>query len=163
MAIPASSVLLIEDDPNDVLLMNRAVAKAGFAGPFQVAVDGEEAIATLSGAEPAPALVFLDLKLPRVSGLDVLAWVKAQPALRRIPVVILTSSREERDLARAYDLGANAYVLKPASFNDLVALLKRLFGFWLGDNTFAEVSGEEVQKARTQDPPKRRVSDKVKA
>ncbi len=147
MAIPVTAVLLIEDDPNDVLLMNRARAKAGFPEAFQVAVDGEEAIAMLSGTNPAPALILLDLKLPKVSGLEVVAWIKSQPVLRRIPVIIFTSSREERDIARAYDLGVNAYLLKPASFNDLVALLKKVAGFWLVDNVVAEVSDEDAQRA----------------
>ena len=171
MAISAASVLLIEDDPNDILLMKRAMSKAGLPGIVNVAVDGEQAIAFLAGTSqgaapeglPPPSLVLLDLKLPKVSGLEVLAWLRAQPVLRRIPVIILTSSREEHDVTLAYDLGVNAYLLKPAAFSDLVILMKKVGGFWLGANIFPEVSREDAGKGRTEPPPKRRVSDHAKA
>lgn len=132
-------ILLVEDDPNDVLLIRRASHKANLLNPLYVVEDGEQAIAYLSGqgiyAErsryPLPVLILLDLKLPRKSGFEVLAWLKAHPQLRRIPVVVLTSSRESPDIARAYDLGANSYLVKPVGFEDLVEMVRTLKLYWL--------------------------------
>ncbi|HEX7899653.1 MAG TPA: response regulator [Planctomycetota bacterium] len=145
MSISLASVLLVEDDSNDVLLMNRAFGKAGFAGPLKVVTDGERAIAALSGeggapGGPIPALVLLDLKLPRCSGFEVVAWIRAQPRLRALPVVVLTSSKDKRDVTRAYELGANAYLIKPAAFSELVELVKVLAAFWLVANHYPELA-----------------------
>src|SRR5919205_937131 len=109
------SVLLVEDDPNDVTLTQRAFARAGFANPLQIVNDGEQAIAYLAGDAryadrqryPLPILVLLDLKLPRKSGFDVLGWLRGVPDVRRLPVVVLTSSAQSPDIDRAYDAGAN--------------------------------------------------------
>ncbi len=114
-------ILLIEDNEDDVFLMRRALKKSGLAWSMQVATDGQIALDYLAGAGafadrtqfPIPALVFLDLKLPYMDGFDVLAWIRSQPALAEIPVVILTSSPEERDQKRATELGARAYLIKP--------------------------------------------------
>ena len=128
-----SLVLLVEDNRDDALLMGRAFRKAGLAAPAHVE-DGEAAVAYLAQAAasgdrapgPLPGLVLLDLKLPRKSGLEVLEWLRAQDALRRLPVVVLTSSREAPDIRRAYDLGANSYLVKPVGFEALRQLVETL-------------------------------------
>jgi CheY-like chemotaxis protein len=133
------TILLVEDDPNDVLLIQRAFRKANLANPIQVMNDGEAAVQYLSGQEPyadrdrypLPMLMLLDLKLPRRSGLEVLEWLKQQPKLKRLPVVVLTSSREHTDLNRAYDLGANSYLVKPVAFDSLLNMVQTLNQYWL--------------------------------
>lgn len=127
-------ILLVEDDPNDQLLIRRAFGKAKLMNPLSVVGDGDEAVAYLSGmggnAGP-PALIMLDLKLPRRSGLEVLEWLRAQPApLGRTPVVVLTSSRENHDVARAYELGANSYLVKPVDFDGLLEMIKTAGLYW---------------------------------
>ncbi len=135
----SGTILLVEDDPNDVLLIRRALRNAMIANPLREVADGDEAIAYLSGvdgygdrdAHPLPALVLLDLKLPRRDGFEVLRWIRAQPGLRRLPVVVLTSSRETADVNRAYDEGANSYLVKPVAFDALLELVRRVDEFWL--------------------------------
>jgi CheY-like chemotaxis protein len=132
-------ILLIEDDANDVLLVQRAFKRLNIVNDFQVARDGEEAIAYLAGegpfgdrhTYPIPVVVLLDLKLPKKSGLEVLEWVKGQDGLRRIPVIALTSSRETSDVNRAYDLGVSSYLVKPVTFTALVDLLTQVDVYWL--------------------------------
>jgi len=132
-------VLLVEDDPNDVLLMQRAFRRAKVTNPVQVVEDGEDAVLYLSGQAPyadrvrypLPALVLLDLKLPRKSGLEVLEWLRQQAGLKRLPVVILTSSKESTDISRAYDLGVNSYLVKPVSFDTLLDMVETLNLYWL--------------------------------
>jgi DNA-binding response OmpR family regulator len=134
-------ILLVEDDENDVFFFKRAMSKAGMNHPLQVARDGEEAINYLQGggkfarrAEfPLPGLVLLDLKLPFVMGLDVLRWIRQQPHLVPI-VIILSSSREEADIAEAYSLGANAYLVKPAQASELGEMVRAVSDFWLKQN-----------------------------
>lgn len=133
------TILLVEDDANDVVLVKRAFKQAKVANPLQVARDGEEAVAYLAGAGefadrerfPLPAIILLDLKMPRKSGLEVLEWLRAQPGLKRLPVVVLTSSKENRDINRAYELGANSYLIKPVSFNNLTEMVKTLGLYWI--------------------------------
>jgi len=133
------TILLVEDDLNDVFLIQRAFRKANLANPIQVMKDGEAAVLYLSGQEPyadrdrypLPILMLLDLKLPRRSGLEVLEWLKQQPKLKRLPVVVLTSSREHTDLNRAYDLGANSYLVKPVAFDSLLNMVQTLNQYWL--------------------------------
>jgi CheY-like chemotaxis protein len=135
----AYTVLLVEDDPDDVVLTQRAFKKASVANPLQVVTDGEEAVAYLSGQGrfadrgqyPLPMLLLLDLKLLRRSGLEVLEWLRAQPGLRRLPVVVLTSSKESRDVNRAYDLGVNSYLVKPVAFDSLQEMVQSLGFYWL--------------------------------
>ncbi len=139
MNVPHAPVLLVEDDPNDVLLIQRAFRKANLVNPLHVAGDGEEAVAYLSGQgayadrgrHPLPILILLDLKLPRKSGHEVLAWLRAQPELKRLPAVVLTSSREAADVNRVYDLGANSYLVKPVAFDDLLKMVQTLNMYWL--------------------------------
>ncbi len=132
-------ILLVEDNPKDVVLIQRAFRKAQISAPLKSVSDGEKAIAYLSGESPyqdraeypIPVLILLDLKLPRRSGAEVLAWLRQQPGLKRIPVVMLTASREYADVNRSYDLGANAYMVKPVSFDNLVRILDTLNVHWL--------------------------------
>ncbi len=132
-------ILLVEDDVNDILLMSRAFNKARLANPLQVVHDGEEAIRYLSGEgeyadrskHPIPFLILLDLKMPRKSGFEVLQWVRDNSELKNALVVILTASQEAPDVKRAFELGADSFLTKPAQFDDLVAMMKRLQGYWL--------------------------------
>ncbi len=143
------TILLVEDDANDVTLIRRAFARAKLANPVQVVNDGEQAVAYLAGAVefsdraryPLPVLILLDLKMPRKSGHEVLEWLKEQPELRRIPVVVLTSSGETPDVNRAYDLGANSYLVKPVAFDDLLGMVKTLGVYWLIMNEKGEAGG----------------------
>ncbi|PSN13581.1 two-component system response regulator [filamentous cyanobacterium CCT1] len=136
------TILLVEDNPKDVFLVQRAARRAGVTTPLQVVSDGDAALNYLSGvapysdraAHPLPVLVLLDLKLPRRSGAEVLSWIRQQPRLRRLPVVVLTSSREYADINRIYDLGANAYIVKPADLDQLVEILKTLNLHWITYN-----------------------------
>ncbi len=133
------TILLVEDDSNDVLLIQRAFRKSDVANPIQVVGDGEEAIAYLRGRDPyadrertpLPVLLLLDLKLPRKSGFEVLEWLRQQPGLKRLPVVVLTSSGETPDINRAYDLGANSYLVKPVRFEGLLRMVQTLDLYWL--------------------------------
>ena len=142
-------ILLVEDDPNDVELTVMALTENHLANEIVVARDGEEALDFLyrRGAHESreaanPIVVLLDLKLPKVDGLEVLKQVKSDPDLRAIPVVMLTSSREERDLIRSYDLGTNAYVAKPVGFEELVESVKKVGLFWTVVNHPPLGSGE---------------------
>ena len=137
-------VLLVEDDTNDVLLVRRAFRRAGLDARIEVAPDGEAAVAFLTRAltATAPGLVLLDLKLPRLPGLDVLGWLRRQPGLRRLPVVVLTSSRERSDVDRAYDLGANSFLVKPVGFAELLEMVKALDLYWLRMNEAPELGSE---------------------
>lgn len=140
-----ATILVVEDDPDDRDLLARAFRKAGVAMPLRFAVDGDEAVAYLGAAvddlpESGPAVILLDLKLPRRSGFEVLEWVKGHPVLRRVPVIILTSSREDVDLRRAYDLGANSYLVKPARPEDLLRMVEQIHAYWLGLNQAANLS-----------------------
>ncbi|MFY0568154.1 response regulator [Archangium lansingense] len=130
-------ILLVEDSENDVTLILAAFAEAHLADKVVVANDGQEALDYLyrqgsHAGRPAenPAVVLLDLKLPRVDGLQVLGRMKSDPDLKLVPVVMFTSSREEVDLVRSYGLGANAYVIKPVSFLELESALEGLRVFW---------------------------------
>lgn len=130
-------ILLVEDDARDVELTLTALTESNLLNEVVVVRDGEEAMDYLrrrgrfaDRPECNPAVVLLDIKLPKVDGLEVLQQIKSDPALRSIPVVMLTSSREERDLARSYALGVNAYVVKPVGFDEFITALKELGLFW---------------------------------
>jgi CheY-like chemotaxis protein len=132
----ASTILLVEDNPDDILLIRRAFRKAGAFDSLEVVEDGEKAVAYLGGtgdyaARELPAVVLLDLKLPRRSGFEVLEWLRRQPGLRRIPVVVLTGSGERSDVNRAFDAGANSYLVKPVQFDALIEVMKLLNVYWL--------------------------------
>ena len=139
MSPATDMVLIVEDDPDDRELLARAFRKAKVALPLRFAVDGDEAVAFLSEivagpAQPRPVVILLDLKLPRRSGFEVLDWIKRDPVLRRVPVIILTSSRENIDLERAYDLGANSYLVKPARPDELLRMIEQIHAYWLDLN-----------------------------
>jgi DNA-binding response OmpR family regulator len=130
-------ILLIEDDPRDVELILESLADYNLANEVVVTCDGEEALDYLYcrenfKARPAgnPAVVLLDLKLPKVSGMEVLKQIRSDERLKMIPVVILTSSREEKDWVESYRLGVNAYVVKPVDFHEFVEAVKELGAFW---------------------------------
>lgn len=139
MSMTGDGILLVEDNEDDVLLVRRAFGKAKLATPLAVVRDGDEAVEFLGGtgrhagraAHPPPTLVLLDLKLPRRSGFVVLAWVRQHPLLRRLPVVVLTSSQETTDVDRAYELGANTYLAKPVEFDGLVEVVRTLHLYWM--------------------------------
>jgi CheY-like chemotaxis protein len=130
-------ILLVEDSPKDLELTLAALKKCQLANDIVIARDGEEAIDYLSysgkhagRAEGFPAVVLLDLKLPKVDGLEVLERIKGDASLRHIPVVMLTSSREEQDLVRSYELGVNAFVVKPVEFTKFFQAIEDLGVFW---------------------------------
>jgi CheY-like chemotaxis protein len=133
------TILLVEDNATDVLLIRRAFEKAKLANPLTVVSDGDAAVDYLSGERayadrqqfPLPILILLDLKLPRRSGLEVLEWLRAQETLKRIPVVMLTSSQHDRDVNAAYDTGVNSYLVKPVEFDGLLQMLNSVNFYWL--------------------------------
>jgi CheY-like chemotaxis protein len=147
--VPAGThpVLLVEDSPADVALVQRAFRRCGGVAQLHVVRDGDAAVHYLAGSgdfadrarHPLPRLVLLDLKLPRRSGLEVLQWLREQPGLGRLPVVVLTSSRESVDVERAYDIGVNGYLLKPVAFDDLLELARTLDLYWLRMNVGPEL------------------------
>ena len=147
MASSVPSILLVDDDPNDVLLAVRAFEKIRLGNPLYTVSNGEEAIAFLSGKAPytdrekypLPLLILLDVKMPRKGGHAVLEWLKQQPSLRRIPVVMLTSSKDPSDVNRAYDLGVNSYLVKPLSFDGLNEIARTLSLYWLMTNEKPDV------------------------
>jgi two-component system response regulator len=148
------TILQVEDDPNDVLFLERAMQKVGVANPVQIASDGRQAIDYLQGAGkfadrakfPLPGLVLLDLKLPFVMGLDVLKWIRRQPGTALV-VVVLSASGEDADIAAAYRLGANAFLTKPSSANKFEDMVKAIKDFWLTHNTLPLETSREPAAA----------------
>jgi CheY-like chemotaxis protein len=147
MGSSGHSILLIEDDSNDILFMQRAFARAKIQNSIYIVKDGDAAVSYLSGqgeyanrdTYPLPALILLDLKLPRRSGIEVLEWIRQQPHIRRIPVVVLTSSRESIDLERAYDLGVNSYLVKPVQLEALSKMVEAIDIYWLQLNEYPPI------------------------
>jgi CheY-like chemotaxis protein len=135
-------ILLVEDNHDDADLIARAFQKAGFTIALERVADGNAAVARMGGG-PAISLVLLDLKLPLKSGFEVLSWMRseADAAVRRIPVVVLTSSDQERDVRRAYDLGANSYLVKPVGAPALLDMARNLNVYWLRLNRGANPAG----------------------
>lgn len=137
--IHAVEILLVEDNPQDLELTLRALQKAKLANRIQIARDGAEALEFLfcEGAyggrkiEDTPNVILLDLKLPKVDGLEVLQRIKGDPRTSTIPVVILTSSKEQWDVVESYKLGANSYIVKPVNFDQFVAAVRDLGMYWL--------------------------------
>lgn len=147
------TLVVADDDPDDRVLIREALHETRLSGDVHFVVDGEELMDYLrhrgtyakSGASPRPALILLDLNMPRKSGSEALAEIKADPALRQVPVVVLTTSEAEEDVFRSYDLGANSFITKPASFGSLVAVMKNLERYWLDA---AAIPGAGRQPAR---------------
>ncbi len=127
---PALRVLFVDDDPDHAVLITRAIKESDKTAEIQTASDGMEALALLRSVEDAPDLVLLDINMPGLSGLDVLARIKEDAALRRLPVVMLTSSELSSDIARAYELGASGYISKPSLMHDLRAVLGNTLLYW---------------------------------
>jgi CheY-like chemotaxis protein len=141
MADAGRLILLVEDDPDHELLTIRALKKSNIANDIHVARDGEEAIDMLFGAEAIkPQVILLDLKLPKVEGLEVLRRIRESDLTRMLPVVVLTSSDEERDLVRSYQLGVNSYIRKPVNFTDFAEATRQLGMYWLVLNEAPPVS-----------------------
>jgi len=134
---PHIDILLVEDNADDIELAVHALREEKLANAITVARDGEEALDLIFGRSAqgletlAPRLILLDLKLPKVDGLEVLRTVKSDPRTKAIPIVVMTSSKEERDLVESYKLGVNAYVQKPVGFDDFRNIVKELGLFWL--------------------------------
>lgn len=128
-------ILLVDDNPDDVTFTLRAFKKNNFSNEIVVAADGEQALQILlpESAAPAfqPALVLLDIKLPKINGLEVLRCVRADPRTQSLPVVMLTTSSEDADIASSYQLGANSFVRKPVVFSEFVSAAKMLGMYWL--------------------------------
>jgi len=131
-------VLYGEDDENDVFLVQRAFKNAGIENPLKVARTTDEAIEYMRsagrGQNPIPSLILLDLNLPRTSGFEVLKWIRQQPRLGKAPVLIFTSSAREEDVEKGYELGANAYLVKPSDPEKLFEMVRVLKDFWLVQN-----------------------------
>ena len=139
MTVPRAGLLLVDDDTNYPFLMRQAFLKEGWEGSLEVAADSRLAQSYLEDcANPLPRLILCDLRLPGMSGLELLAWVRAQQRLRLLPMVMHSWVTNEDDLLRAYDLGANAFVQKPMSFENLRGLVRTLVTYWLVFNQPAE-------------------------
>ena len=142
-------ILYAEDDENDALLTKIAFEDADISNPLIIVPDGDAAVAYLAGSgqyanrdeHPMPCLVLLDIKMPRRSGLDVLKWIRGQPSICTLPVLMLTSSNQEADVHRAYILGANGYLEKPSKPNAMVVIAKAIKDFWLTLNRTAATTG----------------------
>jgi two-component system response regulator len=127
----AVDILLVEDNPNDAELTMRALKRANVEAHLIIALDGAEALEDLISDLPKPKVIFLDLKLPKVDGIEVLRQVRMDDRTRAIPVVVLTSSQEERDITECYKLGANSYVVKPVEFDKFYRAVGDLATYWL--------------------------------
>lgn len=124
-------ILLIEDNPYDERLTVKALKRSQVSNPILIARDGEEALSLLFDANPFPSLILLDIKLPKIDGLEVLQRIRENEQTRFLPVVILTSSSEQRDIIESYSLGANSYVRKPVNFEKFVEAVGQLGLYWL--------------------------------
>jgi len=132
-------ILYAEDDPNDVFLLQLAFKEAGIPNPLQIVTDGQEAIDYLGGTGPftnrrrypMPCLVLLDIKMPRITGLEVLAWMRSQPNLRHLPVLLYSASDLPADREKAVKIGANAYVVKPVTIEERLEFAQAIRAFWL--------------------------------
>ena len=133
----AIKILLAEDDPDDRLLLQEALQEGRLANELTCVEDGEELLDYLhqrgkwAGGAPRPGLILLDLNMPKLDGREALRAIKADPSLRQIPVVVLTTSKAEEDVLRSYDLGANSFITKPVTFQSMVDLMRVLGRYWL--------------------------------
>lgn len=132
------TILLVEDEENDAMLLKMAFTKNKIFNPVQWVSDGLEAIAYLNGdgiyadrtLYPFPEVLLLDLKMPRMTGLELLSWIRDHPDFRVIPTIVMTSSRQDLDIEKAYNLGANTYMIKPSSFDELARMAKAAHEYW---------------------------------
>jgi CheY-like chemotaxis protein len=140
-------ILIAEDEESDVMIFEMAARRAGLANPLVIVRDGEQAVAYLGGQSPyadrsehpLPALCVLDLKMPKMTGFDVLSWLRARPDLGKVPAVVLSSSTQDSDMAKARALGAADYHIKPTSLSDLVTIIKSFNSRWLSDQSGSAV------------------------
>lgn len=141
-------LLIIEDNPNDVLLLQKAFIKYKHLVDIISFQDGEEALAYLTGKgkyqnrkeHPFPDIILVDLKLPRVSGFDILKWIKNHPLRKITPVIVLSSSKQKQDVLQAYQSGANSYLVKPIGFNELQKLVEIFGSYWLKHNEIPKIN-----------------------
>jgi CheY-like chemotaxis protein len=146
------TILLLDDNPDDARFVRLALQRVGVITPVQTVSDSEQAQCYLGGQGcfadtenyPRPVLVLLDL-IANKSGREFLAWLREQPLLKRLPVVVLTSSREEADINRAYELGCNSYLVKPVSFNTLLVMMQTLTQYWLGLNLTPQLGNASLE------------------
>ena len=132
------TILLVEDEDNDAMLVKMAFAKNNLANPIRRVQDGLEAIEYLNGTGiyadrtkyPFPEFLILDLKMPRMNGLELLTWIHEHPEVRVIPTIVMSSSRQDPDIEKAYNLGANTYMIKPCSFEELAMMVKATHEYW---------------------------------
>jgi CheY-like chemotaxis protein len=143
-------VLVAEDNPDDALLLRRAIDRAGIRARIKIVSDGEEMLLYLQGlgaytdrsSNPLPALMILDIKMPRKTGLEVLEWLEANPEFAVVPTVVLSASGVERDIRQAYNLGANTYFVKPSTFEELVETMRMIQKYWDKAQTIRPLTGE---------------------
>jgi CheY-like chemotaxis protein len=147
MPLESPLILIVDDGDDDRFFLRTAIAKAEFQNPLREVVDGEDALAYLRGdapyqdraKNPLPAIMLLDLNMPRASGFDVLTWVRGDGHMRRLSVIVMSASRREEDVGRAFDLGASAYLVKPGTQSELVEMMRCLRA-WLRFNHFPPLS-----------------------
>lgn len=148
-----AEILLVEDSPSDIRLTEKVMADARIANNLHVVRDGLEAIAFVRGeapyeSMPRPDLVLLDLNLPRIDGREVLHTIKSDPELHRMPVVVLTTSREEQDVLRSYELQANSYISKPIDLGEFIDVVRSIEGYWLNIVRLPRHGGTETGAGR---------------
>ena len=145
------TILVADDDANDSFLLQRAFSMAHINSHLDFVGDGEEAIRYLRNrhdrTQSLPCLLLLDLKMPRINGFEVLEWIRRQPGLKRLPINVLTSSDAPQDINRAYDLGANSYLVKPFSNEALIDLVKSLHDYWMNINRCPDETLASLQPA----------------
>ena len=154
-------ILYAEDEQDDVFFLKRAFTQAGIAHPLVVVPDGQRAIDYCCGAgdyadrdqHPLPCLLLLDLNMPQKSGLEVLKWVRNDPQISTLPIIVLTSSLQDADIHRAYVQGANAYVVKPSNPDELLFMAKTIKDFWLTQNRTAEKFRNILESGSAQGQP----------
>lgn len=149
MTLPEHAVILLAEDlANDALLVRRAFDSVGVKNPVHVVRDGEQCLAHIKGLGqysnrdqyPLPDILLLDLKMPKLDGFEVLAQIRADKAFAALRIIVLTSSEEVRDISKAYELGANSFLVKPIEFDKLTLLMRRLSDFWLQENKAPRLS-----------------------
>lgn len=154
------TILVVDSNPDDAHFTQLALQRVGVITPVQIVPDAEQAMAYLSGqgayadseSFPVPVLILLELDLPGRSGLEFLDWLRRRPVLKRLPVIVLTSSRSQEALNRAYELGCNSYLVKPTAFNALLVLMQGFVHYWLSMNQAAELSLAVDQSGQNDTP-----------